>query len=71
MVSNKGNGFESTHADHYIVFNISLQVNEINEVILLGFYQLNEQISRFVDDMKRKYKINIRFVLRNYSETSI
>ncbi|XP_065656504.1 mannose-1-phosphate guanyltransferase alpha isoform X2 [Hydra vulgaris] len=34
-------------------------VEDIGEVILLGYYQLNEIISRFIDDMKRKYKLNI------------
>jgi len=38
------------------------KVEDIDEIILLGFYQLDDQISRFVDDMKRKYEINLRYL---------
>ncbi|XP_057304863.1 mannose-1-phosphate guanyltransferase alpha-A-like [Hydractinia symbiolongicarpus] len=38
------------------------KVEEIDEVILLGFYQSNERISRFIDDMRRKYSMKIRYL---------
>lgn len=38
------------------------KVPEINEVILLGFYQSNDVMARFIDEMKRKYNIALRYL---------
>ena len=35
-------------------------MQDLDEIIILGFYQSNDAISRFIDDMKRKYKTSIR-----------
>ena len=41
------------------------KVPEINDIVLLGYYQCNETISRFVDDMKRKYSVPVS-ILRTH-----
>jgi len=38
------------------------KVPEIKDIILLGYYQSNEQISRFIEEMQRKYKIFVRYM---------
>ncbi|XP_066916278.1 mannose-1-phosphate guanyltransferase alpha-A-like [Clytia hemisphaerica] len=35
---------------------------DLEEIIILGFYQSNDTILRFIDDMKRQYKTSIRYL---------
>ncbi|RDD39038.1 Mannose-1-phosphate guanyltransferase alpha-B [Trichoplax sp. H2] len=38
------------------------KIPEIKEVLLIGFYQQNEYLLRFIEDMKRKYDIFVRYL---------
>ncbi len=37
----------------------TLQVEGLTEVILLGYYQLNENLAEFVEQMKKKFSIPV------------
>lgn len=38
------------------------QIPELDEIIVLGFYQSNDMISRFIVEMGKKYKVHIRYL---------
>lgn len=49
--------------DGYFLFLVVMQLPCIKEVLVIGYYQLNKELTQFIQNMQREYKISIRFVL--------
>ena len=40
-----------------------IQVEGLREIILLGYYQSNDHLSGFIDQMKREFGVSIRYFI--------
>ena len=53
--------------DLYWAFGIILQIPELKEIILLGFYQSSEILSKFITSAQQEFNVPIRYLnINNY-----
>ena len=43
-----------------------MQIPELKEIILIGFYQSSESLSKFIQNAQHKFNIPIRYITNNY-----
>lgn len=46
----------------YLAFAIILQIPELKEIILLGFYQSSEILSKFIASAQQEFNVPIRYL---------
>ena len=49
-----------------VPFTSWLQLSDVKEILLIGFYQQTKEMARFILDMQKKHNLSIRYIACGY-----